>query len=341
MISRSLLSPAISCVQRVVLAPDQPVGGHLAVGEVHVVDLAAAHRLDRPDLHPLGARRHRDHRQPVVLVAGRVGAADEQDVARGVGAGDPGLLAVDHVAAVRRAPPGRTGCPRPSRPRAPTSRSPRRCPRTIPAEDLLLELLGARTARPGRADIIVIGKKPIGICPRANSSHSRHMSTAPPPAPPYSSGIETPSQPSSAIRSYSSWLWGSRPWSVSASRCSRRPALAPGEVADRLHERALLVGQGRTASPAEYYSSPAVLIRHADPGARRRPHLGDLRAVRPRHRDLARGACRRPPSEMGRPDRSASHERYPWLVAENDGEVAGYAYAGPTASAPPTAGRPT
>ena len=83
-------------------------------------------------------------------------------------------------------------------------------PATIPVRSSCLSSSVANFSI-GRADIIVIGKKPIGICPLENSSHSRHMSTAPPPAPPYSSGIETPSQPSSAIRSYSSWLWGSRP----------------------------------------------------------------------------------------------------------------------------------
>ena len=34
------------------------------------------------------------------------------------------------------------------------------------------------------AVIMLTEKNPIGICPRANSSHSRHMSTAPPPEPP-------------------------------------------------------------------------------------------------------------------------------------------------------------
>ena len=48
------------------------------------------------------------------------------------------------------------------------------------------------------AVIMLTGKKPIGIWPRENSSHSRHMSTAPPPDPPYSSGIATPSQPTSS-----------------------------------------------------------------------------------------------------------------------------------------------
>ena len=32
---------------------------------------------------------------------------------------------------------------------------------------------------------------------------------------------------------------------------------------------------------------------------------------------------------------------HPWLVAERDGEVAGYAYGSPTTTAPPTAGPPT
>ena len=73
-------------------------------------------------------------------------------------------------------------------------------PRTIPVRISCLSSSVANRCT-GRAAIIVIGKNPIGIWPRANSSHSRHMSTWPPPLPPYSSGIETPTQPSSAMRS--------------------------------------------------------------------------------------------------------------------------------------------
>ena len=65
----------------------------------------------------------------------------------------------------------------------------------------------------------------------------------PPPVPPYSSGIATPSQPSSATLRYSSWLWGCSPPSVSASRCSRVPHSRAAEVAHGVHEVVLLVGQ--------------------------------------------------------------------------------------------------
>src|ERR1700722_8061514 len=50
-----------------------------------------------------------------------------------------------------------------------------------------------------------------------------HCSTSPPPEPPYSSGIATPSQPSSAMRAYSCALCSSTALSVSLSRCSRVP----------------------------------------------------------------------------------------------------------------------
>src|SRR4051794_24705988 len=49
------------------------------------------------------------------------------------------------------------------------------------------------------------------------------MSTAPPPVPPYSSSIDTPSQPSCAMRSKICWLCVCAPLSVRRSRCSRVP----------------------------------------------------------------------------------------------------------------------
>src|SRR3954449_643844 len=49
------------------------------------------------------------------------------------------------------------------------------------------------------------------------------MSTVPPPLPPYSSSIDTPSQPSCAMRSKICWLCVCAPPSVRRSRCSRVP----------------------------------------------------------------------------------------------------------------------
>src|SRR3954451_8332016 len=49
------------------------------------------------------------------------------------------------------------------------------------------------------------------------------MSTAPPPVPPCSSSIDTPSQPSCAMRSKICWLCVCAPLSVRRSRCSRVP----------------------------------------------------------------------------------------------------------------------
>ena len=102
-----------------------------------------------------------------------------------------------------------------------------------------------------------------------------------------------------------------------------RTALAPGEVADRLDEGVLLVGQ-RSAS-ARVLHWRAVLIRHADP-------VGDAAACAaiyaPYVRDTVISLEEVPPS----PERDAAPDRaylrrYPWLVAEEDGEVAGFAYA--------------
>ena len=63
-------------------------------------DLAAAHRLDRPNLHSPAPAGTEISVRPVVLVAGPLAAGDQKDVSGIVGAGDPGLLAVDHIVAV-------------------------------------------------------------------------------------------------------------------------------------------------------------------------------------------------------------------------------------------------
>ena len=86
------------------------------------------------------------------------------------------------------------------------------------------------------------GKNPIGIWPRENSSHSRHRSTELPPVPPYASGIAAPSHPEFGdLRVDLGVVWLG---SVVGERVAllARPALTLGEVADRLDERALLVG---------------------------------------------------------------------------------------------------
>ena len=67
-----------------------------------------------------------------------------------------------------------------------------------------------------------------------------------------------------------------------------------------------------------------MLIRHADPG-RDAAAIADIYA--PYVRDTVISLEERPPDadEMeGRMQRIT--ERYPWLIAERDGEVAGYAY---------------
>jgi hypothetical protein len=74
--------------------------GSGAIGEVEVVGLAAAHRLDRDHLHPLDVARDPDHRQALVLAAATVGPADDEDVVGDVGVGAEDLLAVEHEAAV-------------------------------------------------------------------------------------------------------------------------------------------------------------------------------------------------------------------------------------------------
>ena len=70
-----------------------------------------------------------------------------------------------------------------------------------------------------------------------------------------------------------------------------------------------------------------VLIRHADPCARRARVQRDLHTVVLDSLDVIRGGRPRR-AEMARADRDVLADRYPWLVAEdNDGTVIGFAYA--------------
>jgi hypothetical protein len=86
------------------LHPDQAVDADNAVGEEHVVDLQP-HRGNRTDLDTRRGRRHRQHRDALVLLTGVCGSSHQHDVVGDVGVGDPGLLAVDPVAAVYRLGP--------------------------------------------------------------------------------------------------------------------------------------------------------------------------------------------------------------------------------------------
>ena len=92
---------------RVVLPAEQAILRHMAVGEEDVVDLAPAHRLDRSNVDALDIGGHREHGEALVLVLPPVRAAHEQDVVGLVCTGDPCLLAVDHVVPV--APLGLAG----------------------------------------------------------------------------------------------------------------------------------------------------------------------------------------------------------------------------------------
>ena len=137
--------------------------------------------------------------RPSCLRAAGVGAADEQDVLGEVRLGDPGLLAVDDVAAVVAARRGTAARRRRSRRPARTSRSPRRR-RGDAAEDRPASAPRCRSARTAPATIIEIAEA-------ADRQHAaggllEEQAERRPcrrPMPPYSSGIATPSQPSSAI----------------------------------------------------------------------------------------------------------------------------------------------
>ncbi len=80
---------------------DHRVRRHHAVGEVQVVDLPAAHRVDAADPQPRRAGRDQQHGQPVVVARAAGGPRDEQDRVREVRVRAPGLLPVDHPSAVR------------------------------------------------------------------------------------------------------------------------------------------------------------------------------------------------------------------------------------------------
>ena len=124
------------------------LGRGLDVVEVERVGLAAAHRLDRDDFHPVDLARDPDHRQALVLGLALGRAADDEDVVGDVGVGDEDLLAVDDEAAVdalgrggQRADVG-AGLGLGHRDRLDRAAG-------DPAEDLRLLLLGAEA--PGRA----------------------------------------------------------------------------------------------------------------------------------------------------------------------------------------------
>src|SRR3954447_2055698 len=73
---------------------------HTHAVEVKLIRLLAAERLDRSDREALGVVRHEDHRHALVRVAGALGAADDQRVARLVRVRAPHLGAVEHPLAV-------------------------------------------------------------------------------------------------------------------------------------------------------------------------------------------------------------------------------------------------
>ena len=149
------------------------------------------------------------------------------------------------------------------------------------------------------------------------------MSTAPPPAPPYSSGITTPGHPSEAICAYSEALCGSRPPSVSASRCSRVP-----------HSRR---AKSRIASTNARCSSDRFCIfigtrlHSGDADPRRGGADGDAGACAaiyaPYVTDTAISLEEVAPTAAEMAARiERTSKTHPWLVAEEAGEVTGYAY---------------
>src|SRR6478609_2486083 len=196
-------------------------------------------------------------------------------------------------------------------------------PSTIPPRisSLSASLPNSSTGRP---DIIVTGRKPIGIIPRANSSHSRDSSTAPPPDPPYASGTAAPSQPRDAICAYTSGLCGSSPPWVSASRCSRVPH-------SRRAKSRIASTNARCSSDRFWIGiacrdySPGMLIRDAD--AER--DAGACAALyAPYVRDTPISLEERVPTTQELADRIETTTRtHPWLVAHDGGALLGYAYA--------------
>ena len=189
-----------------------------------------------------------------------------------------------------------------------------------PAQDLLLLLLGAE-ALDAPATIMLTAKKPIGISPRVEllEQQAQLDHAAAGAAVLLRDRDAEPAELGDLL--VDSWLCGSWPSSVSASRCSRGAALAAGEVADRLDEGVLLVGQGLNRHrPARlHYGAVAGRLHSADGDppcrqrARRRRLRGDLRPLRPRHRDLA--SRREPARRQGDAARIAPPSTHPWLVA--------------------------
>ena len=163
-----------------------------------------------------------------------------------VGAGDPGLLAVDHVAAVARARPGTAASRRRSRPRARTSRSPRPGRRRSPPRiSCFCSSVPKRSYAP--ATISVTPCRPIGSRPRVVSSSSRHRSTSAAARAAVLLGDRDaePAELGDLLVELLVVLLGA----LVRERVAllARPALARGEVADRLDEGLLLVGQGERA----------------------------------------------------------------------------------------------
>ncbi len=105
-------------------------------------------------------------------------------------------------------------------------------------------------------------------------------------------------------------------------------ALAAGEVADGVGEGALFVGEGVDGHGLGLLfgaeSSP-VRIRHADPS---RDAAACAAMYAPYVRDTAVSFEEHPPDAAAMEERiKVTEELYPWLVAERDGELAGYVYA--------------
>ena len=257
MISRSLLSPAISCIHAWSL-PDDPLGRHAAVGEEHVVDLAAAHRLDPADLETVDLARDRDHRQPSCLLPVRDGAAHEQDVVGRVGAGDPGLLPVDHVPAVHALGAARQVADvRPGLGLGHRDRVDR--PGDDPAEDLLLQRLapepldraGGHHGHREEAHRDLAAGELLAQQAQVDGATARAAVLL----------RDRDAEPAE-LGDLRVDLRVVGLASVVGERVAllARAALALGEVADRLDERALLVGQVQVAVPPR----AAVRVRGRD-----------------------------------------------------------------------------
>src|SRR5579859_1946560 len=127
------------------------------------------------------------------------------------------------------------------------------------------------------------------------------------------------------MRAYTSGLCGSRPWSVRASNCSRVPSSrrAKSRIAST-NARCSSVRFRRVTAGAFCQPCP-VLIRHADPD---RDAAACAAIYAPFVSDSPVSMEETPLDRAGMAERIASMSgTYPWLVAEHDGETAGYAYA--------------